>query len=199
MPAALNWADLVVSRAGAAQDLVRPDGGADRQLLRDLRIDQVRHPSPVLAGSTLAIRGNAFVLEKTCVTPRVVLRGMIDGQVREAPLAAEVVSEFWDRYANIGMVVVIIVVTFVSIFVWALAKSTLGSDDSDGYELDIDHTKMDEIENMLNEGLKEYDFNPVTTTADARVVGFPMPGGAIGPNVHMMVKAGMLFLNLKTH
>jgi len=61
-----------------------------------------------------------------------------------------------------------------------------------GYSLDIDHTKMDEIENMLNEGLAEYDFNPVTTTADARVVGFPMPGGAIGPNVHMMKEAGIL-------
>ncbi len=61
-----------------------------------------------------------------------------------------------------------------------------------GYSLDIDDTKMDEIENMLNEGLKEYDFNPVTTTADARVVGFPMPGGAIGPNVHMMKEAGIL-------
>ena len=61
-----------------------------------------------------------------------------------------------------------------------------------GYSLDIDHTKMDEIENMLNEGLAEYDFNPVTTTADARVVNFPMPGGAIGPNVHMMKEAGIL-------
>jgi pyruvate carboxylase subunit B len=61
-----------------------------------------------------------------------------------------------------------------------------------GYSLDIDHTKMDDIENMLNEGLVEYDFNPVTTTADARVVGFPMPGGAIGPNVHMMKEAGIL-------
>jgi len=61
-----------------------------------------------------------------------------------------------------------------------------------GYSLDIDHTKMDEIENMLNEGLVEYEFNPVTTTADARVVGFPMPGGAIGPNVHMMKEAGIL-------
>ncbi len=61
-----------------------------------------------------------------------------------------------------------------------------------GYSLDIDHTKMDEIENMLDEGLKEYEFNPVTTTADARVVGFPMPGGAIGPNVHMMKEAGIL-------
>jgi pyruvate carboxylase subunit B len=61
-----------------------------------------------------------------------------------------------------------------------------------GYSLDIDHTKMDEIENMLNDGMAEYDFNPVTTTADARVVGFPMPGGAIGPNVHMMKEAGIL-------
>jgi pyruvate carboxylase subunit B len=61
-----------------------------------------------------------------------------------------------------------------------------------GYSLDIDHTKMGEIEDMLNEGLKEYEFNPVTTTADARVVSFPMPGGAIGPNVHMMKEAGIL-------
>ncbi|MCJ7554752.1 MAG: hypothetical protein MUO34_12815 [Ignavibacteriaceae bacterium] len=46
-----------------------------------------------------------------------------------------------------------------------------------GYSLDIDASKMDDIENLLNEGLKEYDFNPTTTTADARVLGFPMPGG----------------------
>jgi pyruvate carboxylase subunit B len=61
-----------------------------------------------------------------------------------------------------------------------------------GYTLDINASKMDEIENLLNVGLKDYDFNPTTTTADARVLGFPMPGGAIGPNVHMMVKAGIL-------
>lgn len=61
-----------------------------------------------------------------------------------------------------------------------------------GYSLDIDHNKMDEIEDILIDSLKEYDFNPVTTTPDARVVGFPMPGGAIGPNVHMMKKAGIL-------
>lgn len=61
-----------------------------------------------------------------------------------------------------------------------------------GYSLDIDVSKMNEIENLLNEGLKDYDFNPTTTTADARVLGFPMPGGAIGPNVHMMVKAGII-------
>jgi len=61
-----------------------------------------------------------------------------------------------------------------------------------GYSLDLDVSKMDEIEGMLNEGLNEYEFDPVTTTADARVVGFPMPGGAIGPNVHMMKEAGIL-------
>jgi pyruvate carboxylase subunit B len=61
-----------------------------------------------------------------------------------------------------------------------------------GYSLDIDVGAMDEIESLLGEGMKDYDFNPTTTTADARVIGFPMPGGAIGPNVHMMVKAGIL-------
>ena len=61
-----------------------------------------------------------------------------------------------------------------------------------GYSLDIDGSKMSQIEDMLNDLMKDYHFNPTTTTADARVVGFPMPGGAIGPNVHMMVKAGIL-------
>ncbi|UCG85344.1 MAG: biotin attachment protein [Gemmatimonadota bacterium] len=61
-----------------------------------------------------------------------------------------------------------------------------------GYTLDIDVSVLPEIEGMLNDLMKEYDFNPTTTTADARVLAFPMPGGAIGPNVHMMVKAGIL-------
>lgn len=61
-----------------------------------------------------------------------------------------------------------------------------------GYVLDLDHAKMHDIENLLIEGLQDYDFDPVTTTPDARVVGFPMPGGAIGPNVHMMKEAGIL-------
>lgn len=61
-----------------------------------------------------------------------------------------------------------------------------------GYSLDFDVSKLGRIETMLEELLKEYDFNPTTTTADARVLGFPMPGGAIGPNVHMMVKAGII-------
>ncbi len=61
-----------------------------------------------------------------------------------------------------------------------------------GYTLDIDPDKMIKIENMLNELMKEYAFNPTTTSPDPRVLGFPMPGGAIGPNVHMMVKAGIL-------
>lgn len=61
-----------------------------------------------------------------------------------------------------------------------------------GYSLDVDASKMGLIEDMLNDLMKDYAFNPTTTTADARVLGFPMPGGAIGPNVHMMVKAGIL-------
>ncbi len=61
-----------------------------------------------------------------------------------------------------------------------------------GYALDLDLSKLAEIEGMLSDALDEYDFDPTTTTADARVLGFPMPGGAIGPNVHMMKKAGIL-------
>jgi pyruvate carboxylase subunit B len=61
-----------------------------------------------------------------------------------------------------------------------------------GFELDIDVAKMAELEKILDEGMAEYAFDPVTTTADARVVNFPMPGGAIGPNVQMMKEAGIL-------
>ncbi|NOR14939.1 MAG: biotin attachment protein, partial [Candidatus Aminicenantes bacterium] len=61
-----------------------------------------------------------------------------------------------------------------------------------GYSLDIDADKMPVIQDMLSELMKEYAFNPTTTTPDPRVLGFPMPGGAIGPNVHMMVKAGIM-------
>jgi pyruvate carboxylase subunit B len=61
-----------------------------------------------------------------------------------------------------------------------------------GYTLDIDVSLLPDIEGMLNDLMKDYAFNPTTTTADARVLGFPMPGGAIGPNVHMMAKAGIL-------
>ncbi|QQS54957.1 MAG: biotin attachment protein [Candidatus Competibacteraceae bacterium] len=68
---------------------------------------------------------------------------------------------------------------------WHALKST-------GYTLDIDAGKMNELEKLLDEALKDYAFNPVTTSADARVVNFPMPGGAIGPNVHMMAEAGIL-------
>ncbi|MCB9652805.1 MAG: biotin attachment protein [Deltaproteobacteria bacterium] len=61
-----------------------------------------------------------------------------------------------------------------------------------GYSLDLDMTKIDDLESLLDSALKDYAFNPVTTAADARVVNFPMPGGAIGPNVHMMAEAGIL-------
>jgi pyruvate carboxylase subunit B len=70
----------------------------------------------------------------------------------------------------------------------SLAHSLKGT----GYSLDIDVGKLPRIEAMLEDALSEYEFNPTTTTPDARVLGFPMPGGAIGPNVHMMVKAGII-------
>lgn len=60
-----------------------------------------------------------------------------------------------------------------------------------GYELDVNMDKMKPIEDALVDGLKDYHFNPTVTSPDARVLGFPMPGGAIGPNIHMMVKAGI--------
>jgi len=58
-----------------------------------------------------------------------------------------------------------------------------------GYSLDINVDKVGEIERMLEADMKEYSWNPTTVAADARVVG--MPGGAIGPNIHMMEKAGI--------
>jgi pyruvate carboxylase subunit B len=70
----------------------------------------------------------------------------------------------------------------------SLAHSLKGT----GYSLDLDVQKLSGIEAMLEELLRDYEFNPATTTPDSRVLGFPMPGGAIGPNVHMMVKAGIL-------
>jgi len=60
-----------------------------------------------------------------------------------------------------------------------------------GYSLDLDVNKMGEVSDILKDCMKEYLFNPVCTTPDPRVTGFPMPGGAIGPNVQMMVDAGI--------
>lgn len=61
-----------------------------------------------------------------------------------------------------------------------------------GYELDLDVARIGGIESLLDQGMKDYEFDLVTVAADARVIGFPMPGGAIGPNVHMMKEAGIL-------
>jgi pyruvate carboxylase subunit B len=61
-----------------------------------------------------------------------------------------------------------------------------------GYSLDVDISRVEELERLLAKGLDAYEFDPSTTTPDARVVAFPMPGGAIGPNVRMMKDAGIL-------
>jgi hypothetical protein len=42
--------------------------------------------------------------------------------------AADVIAEAWNRNATIGLAVVIVVAISVGVFVWLLAKSTLGSD-----------------------------------------------------------------------
>jgi len=61
-----------------------------------------------------------------------------------------------------------------------------------GYALDLDVDAASAVEGELEAGLAAYAFDPITLAADARVVGFPMPGGAIGPNVLMMKEAGIL-------
>ena len=61
-------------------------------LLRNLRIDEVSSPTPVLAGSVLGVRGEAFVTDEGCVTHDVMLRGVFDGVQRDVPLRSEVLS-----------------------------------------------------------------------------------------------------------
>lgn len=61
-----------------------------------------------------------------------------------------------------------------------------------GYRLDIDVDGVAEVGRLLEDLLSDYRFNPTTTSPDPRVLGFPMPGGAIGPNVQMMEKAGVM-------
>lgn len=42
--------------------------------------------------------------------------------------AGQVISDHWNRTATIGLISVIGVLTGVTVFVWLLAKSTIGSD-----------------------------------------------------------------------
>jgi flagellar basal body-associated protein FliL len=42
--------------------------------------------------------------------------------------AAEVIADAWNRNSTIGLIIVIVVSILVGVFVWLLAKSTLGSD-----------------------------------------------------------------------
>ncbi|MEE8407993.1 MAG: biotin attachment protein, partial [Myxococcota bacterium] len=72
------------------------------------------------------------------------------------------------------------------------ARSLAHALEGTGYSLDIDTDRLIDIENLLGEGLRDYELDPVTMTPDARVVDFPMPGGSIAPNVHMMSEAGIL-------
>lgn len=61
-----------------------------------------------------------------------------------------------------------------------------------GYLLDIDASKLDQVEQCLAEGLQADAFHPATIAPDARVVCFPMPGNAIVTTLQEMTKAGLL-------
>lgn len=62
-------------------------------LLQHLRVDSVRHPSPVLAGTELRIRGESFISDQSCVLARVDLIGGVGGSgTRSVPLEAEVLT-----------------------------------------------------------------------------------------------------------
>jgi len=61
-----------------------------------------------------------------------------------------------------------------------------------GYSLDVDHTKIPVIEEALAQIRSDYAFHPTATTPDARILSFPIAGDAIGPNVQMMEKEGIL-------
>ena len=43
----------------------------------------------------------------------------------------EILSDAWTRTATIGVIIALVVVVLVAIFVWALARSTIGSDTTD--------------------------------------------------------------------
>ena len=47
----------------------------------------------------------------------------------------EVVVEWWDRYMTIGVLIVTGVMVAIGLFVWVLARSTIGSD-ADEYRVD---------------------------------------------------------------
>jgi len=61
-----------------------------------------------------------------------------------------------------------------------------------GYLLDIDTSKIDDLEHCLADQLRDYAFNPVAAAPDARVICFPMPGDAIAPTIKKMAEAGLL-------
>jgi hypothetical protein len=48
-------------------------------LLRFLRVDTVRSPTPAVTGTVLRVRGESFIPETSCVTPQVTLAGSVGG------------------------------------------------------------------------------------------------------------------------
>ena len=48
--------------------------------------------------------------------------------------AAEVISEFWNSDATIGLIVAIVVASVVGFFIWLLARATVSNPDDDAIE-----------------------------------------------------------------
>jgi pyruvate carboxylase subunit B len=61
-----------------------------------------------------------------------------------------------------------------------------------GYLLDIDASKVDQVEQCLVEGLRDHAFNPAAIAPDARVVRFPMSGDAIAATIEDMTATNLL-------
>jgi hypothetical protein len=60
--------------------------------LRHLRIDEVRAPDPVVAGTRLRVRGESFIDAPSCYVSEAVLSGVVDGDAFEALLVPEIES-----------------------------------------------------------------------------------------------------------
>ncbi|MCP5126795.1 MAG: hypothetical protein H6973_14485 [Gammaproteobacteria bacterium] len=61
-----------------------------------------------------------------------------------------------------------------------------------GYLLEIDPSKVDDLEQGLIDGLRDYALNPVAAAPDARVVQFPLPGDAVAAMLEGVASAGLL-------
>ncbi len=59
-------------------------------LLDDLRLDEVRHPRPVVGGTSFEVRGEGFLIQRNCVESEVELIGWTDDQRRRVMLGLDI-------------------------------------------------------------------------------------------------------------